>query len=108
MECAVKIEADSPTSVFMRAVADEAATMVAEQLSVSGLQGYTLLIESSAQAVYSVSPRGLAAYLRAHADLIDNSTGPKRQKAYRDLEKALRRIWSDFSAFSEARGRRPS
>lgn len=105
---ATKLDKSSAAAQFARGIADEGARLIADQVGSGGLQGFTLLIEACAAPLFTISPRGLAAYFRAHADLVDNRAGPKREKAYRDLERALQRISNDVAAYREAKGRRPS
>lgn len=96
---------------FVQGVAEAGAEVVREQLSVDPLQSYTLLIEALARGVFSASPRGLVAYLRAHADMAEAAiSGDLAAKgaAVERLKHAIGMMMDDAAQVAEARGRRVS
>jgi len=85
-----------------------ASQAIARGLGVHALQGYSLLIDASLQALFVVSKRGLADYLRAHAAIIESKPGKQQEKAIADLQCALRAMSLEAAQTVAAQGRRPS
>lgn len=96
---------------FVARVAAAGAEVVRERFSVDALQACTLLIEGALGHVYPVSPRGLVAWLRAHADMGEASLAgdhAARAAAVERLESAILLMMDDHSLMVQALGRRKS
>lgn len=105
------VEMSDGEASFVQGVAEVGAEVVREQLSVGPLQSYTLLVEALSRNVFSISPQGLVAYLRAHADIAEAAISgdlAANGAAVERLKHAIGMMMDDAAQDAEARGRRLS